>query len=73
MMNLHTAKLLREIMTEKGLDTTDKGVNRGGAIKDDLVVEDEIVSNNPSEVQKKLIEQTKAREEALKKLAEGAK
>jgi len=72
MMNLHTAKLLREIMTAKGLDTTDKGVNRGGAIKDDLVVEDEVVSNNPSEVQKKLIEQTKAREEALKKLAEGA-
>ncbi len=72
MMNLHTAKLLREIMTEKGLDTADKGVNRGGAIKDDLVVEDEIDSNNPSEVQKKLIEQTKAREDALKKLAEGA-
>ena len=47
-------------------------MNRGGALKDDLVVEDEIDSNNPSEVQKKLIEQTKAREDALKKLAEGA-
>jgi ankyrin repeat protein len=36
MMNLHTAKLLRDLMTERGLDATDTGVNRGGAIKDDV-------------------------------------
>jgi ankyrin repeat protein len=35
-MNLHTAKLLRDLMTEHGLDASDKGVNRGGAIKDDV-------------------------------------
>jgi uncharacterized protein len=36
MMNLHTAKLLRNLMTERGLDATDKGVNRGGAIRDEV-------------------------------------
>jgi len=36
MMNLPTAKLLRELMTDRGLDASDKGANRGGAIKDDV-------------------------------------
>jgi len=36
MMNLPTAKLLRDLMTARGLDASDKGVNRGGAIKDDV-------------------------------------
>jgi uncharacterized protein len=36
MMNLPTAKLLRELMLERGLDASDKGVNRGGAITDDV-------------------------------------
>jgi len=66
MMNLHTAKLLRELMTERGMDTTDKGVNRGGAIKDEVVTDDELDAQNPSEIQRKLIEQQKAREDAIK-------
>jgi hypothetical protein len=36
MMNLHTAKLLRDLMTTRGLDASDKGVNRGGAIRDEI-------------------------------------
>jgi len=36
MMNLHTAKLLRDIMTARGLDASDKGVNRAGALTDDV-------------------------------------
>jgi uncharacterized protein len=65
MMNLHTAKLLRELMVARGLDANDEGVSRGGAIKDNLVVEDEIESQNPSEVQRKLLEQQQKRTEAL--------
>ena len=42
MMNLHTAKLLRELMVARGLDASDQGTSRGGAIRDDLVIEDEI-------------------------------
>ena len=66
MMNLHTAKLLRELMVARGMDAADKGVNRGGAIKDELVLDDEIDSQNPSEIQRKLLEQQKAREDAIK-------
>jgi ankyrin repeat protein len=40
MMNLHTAKLLRDLMTERGMDASDKGVNRGGAIKDELSLQE---------------------------------
>jgi ankyrin repeat protein len=36
MMNLPTAKLLRDLMTARGLDASDKGVNRGGAIRDEI-------------------------------------
>jgi uncharacterized protein len=66
MMNLHTAKLLRELMVARGMDASDKGVNRGGAIKDDLALDEELESQNPSEIQRKLLEQQKAREEAIK-------
>jgi ankyrin repeat protein len=66
MMNLHTAKLLRELMTERGMDATDKGVNRGGALKDELALDEELDAQNPSEIQRKLIEQQKAREDAIK-------
>ena len=66
MMNLHTAKLLRELMTARGMDASDKGVNRGGAIKDELATDEELEAQNPSEVQRKLIEQQKAREDAIK-------
>ena len=66
MMNLHTAKLLRELMTARGMDASDKGVNRGGAIKDELATDEELEAQNPSEVQRKLIEQQRAREDAIK-------
>ena len=36
MMNLPTAKLLRELMIERGMDASDKGVNRGGALTDEV-------------------------------------
>jgi len=65
MMNLHTAKLLRELMTERGMDASDKGVNRGGALKDELALDEELDAQNPSEIQRKLIEQQKAREDAI--------
>jgi ankyrin repeat protein len=66
MMNLHTAKLLRELMTDRGMDASDKGVNRGGAIKDEFATDEELDAQNPSEIQRKLIEQQKAREDAIK-------
>jgi ankyrin repeat protein len=66
MMNLHTAKLLRELMVVRGLDATDQGVSRGGALRDDLVIDDELDAQNPSEVQRKLLEQQQKRDEALK-------
>jgi ankyrin repeat protein len=66
MMNLHTAKLLRELMTARGMDATDKGVNRGGALKDELATDEELEAQNPSEIQRKLIEQQKTREDAIK-------
>jgi ankyrin repeat protein len=66
MMNLHTAKLLRELMVARGLDASDQGTSRAGALRDTLVVDDEIDAQNPSEIQRKLIEQQQKRNEALK-------
>jgi ankyrin repeat protein len=68
MMNLHTAKLLRELMVARGLDASDEGTKRGGALRDNLVVQDELDAQNPSEIQRKLLEQEQKRHEALKKL-----
>jgi ankyrin repeat protein len=68
MMNLHTAKLLRELMVARGLDATDAEANRAGAIRDSLNIEDEVDAQNPSEVQRKLIEQQQKRNEALKQI-----
>jgi ankyrin repeat protein len=73
MMNLHTAKLIRELMVSRGLDASDTGVSRGGALRDDLVVDEELEAQNPSEIQRKLIEQQQKRDEALKKIQEGDK
>lgn len=72
MMNLHTAKLLRELMTARGLDTSEKGANLGGALRSaaDDTLED---ADNPSEVQRKLIEEQKKRQDALKQLQDQAK
>jgi ankyrin repeat protein len=66
MMNLHTAKLLRDLMIARGLDASDEGTSRGGALRDNLVVEDEIEAQNPSEVQRKLLELQEKRTEELK-------
>jgi len=73
MMNLHTAKLIRSLMVERGLDATDKDTKRGGALLDTVNAEDELDVDNPSEVQRKLLEQQEKRLEALKKLQEQAK
>jgi ankyrin repeat protein len=66
MMNLHTAKLLRELMVARGLDASDEGTNRGGALRDNLVLEDEVDAQNPSEVQRRFVEQQQKRNETLK-------
>jgi ankyrin repeat protein len=68
MMNKHTAKLLREQMIARGLDASDTGTNLGGAIRSEVDDENEIDAQNPSEVQQRLLEQQKKREEALKQL-----
>jgi ankyrin repeat protein len=68
MMNLHTAKLLREMMLARGLDASDEGTSRGGALRDSLNLEDEIEAQNPSEIQRKQIEQQQKRNEALKQI-----
>ena len=68
MMNKHTAKLLREQMIARGLDVTDKGTNLGGAIRSEVEDENEVDAQNPSEVQQRLIEQQKKRQDALKEL-----
>ena len=70
MMNLHTAKLLRELMVARGMDASDTGTNRGGALRDTLATADEVDASNPSEVQRKLIELQQQRNDALKKLQE---
>lgn len=71
MMNKHTAQLLRELMTARGLDTRDEGTNIGGALRGE--VEDELQegARNPSEVQRRLLEEQRKREEALQKQLQG--
>jgi ankyrin repeat protein len=73
MMNLHTAKLLKDLMTARGMDTSDKGANLGGAQRTE--VEDEYAEDatNPSEIQRRMIEQRKKRDEALQQLNEQGK
>ena len=68
MMNKHTAKLLRDLMIARGLDATDKDTNLAGAIRSEIEDENETDAQNPSEVQQRLLEQQKKREEALKQL-----
>jgi ankyrin repeat protein len=67
MMNLHTAKLLRELMVARGMDATDKDTDRHGALRDDQVTAEELGAQNPSEIQKQMLEQQKARDAALAK------
>src|SRR5688572_8458836 len=70
MMDKHTAKLLREQMVARGLDTKDEGVDLGGAIRGEVEDDTEVDANNPSEIQRKRLEELKRREEALKKIQE---
>jgi hypothetical protein len=67
MMNLHTAKLLRELMTARGLDASDAGVDRHGALLDTQASEEELEAQNPSDVQRQLLEQQQQRNEALQR------
>ena len=73
MMNKHTAKLLRELMTARGLDTSDSGANLGGAIRAELDDEADENASNPSEIQRRQQELQRQREEALKRAQEQAK
>ena len=73
MMNKHTAKLIREQMIARGLDTRDEGADLGGAIRGEVEDDTEVDANNPSEIQRKRLEELKKREEALKKLQEQGK
>jgi len=74
MMNKHTAVLLKQLMAARGLDTSDKGANLAGAIRSEVEDENEADAQNPSEIQRRLIEQQKQRDEAIKQLnAEASK
>jgi hypothetical protein len=73
MMNKHTAQLLRELMAARGMDTSDKGANIGGALRAELPDETELDADNPSEVQQRLIEQAKKRQEILEQLQRQSK
>jgi len=56
-MNHHTAKLLRELMTARGIDVFEKDLNFNGALRDRLVLDDQIEAQSPADVQKKLLEE----------------
>jgi uncharacterized protein len=73
MMNKHTAQLLRELMTARGLDASDKGANIGGALRAELPDETELDADNPQEVQQRLIEQAKKRQEILEQIQRQSK
>jgi uncharacterized protein len=69
MMMPHTAKLLRELMNARGLNTEEKDTNFGGAMRDRAVVDDQLNGQSPAEIQRKLVEQQqKQQQEATKKL-----
>jgi uncharacterized protein len=74
-MNLHTAKLLRDLMIARGLDTSQAGINtngqrpdQSGAVQGNIVVDDLTDAQSPSEVQEKLRAEMMRREEALRKI-----
>ena len=73
MMNKHTATLLRQMMTARGLDTSDSGANLAGAIRSEVDDEADENASNPSEIQRRQQELQRQREEALKRAQEQAK
>jgi len=72
-MNKHTGQLLRELMTAGGLDASDKGANLGGALRAEIADDSELDADNPQEVQQRLIEQAKRRQEILEQLQRQSK
>jgi ankyrin repeat protein len=70
MMNRHTAQLLRELMVARGLDASDTGTNLGGAIRGEVEDDAQVDAQNPSEVQERLLEQQRKRQEILEQLQE---
>ena len=73
MMNKHTATLLRQMMTARGLDTSDSGVNLAGAIRSEVDDEADENASNPSEIQRRQQELQRQREEQLRRAQEQAK
>jgi ankyrin repeat protein len=73
MMNKHTAQLLRELMIDRGLDASDTGTNLGGAIRGEVEDESQADAQNPSEVQERLLEQQRKRQEILEQLQDQAR
>ena len=71
MMNKHTAQHLKDLMTARGLDTSDAGANIGGALRSSIDDEIEVDADNPSEVQQKRLEQMKKSQEALESASQG--
>lgn len=67
-MNLHTAKLLRELMVARGLDISDAGVDRLGAVRDATTVDDQLDATNPSDVRRTLLEQQHRQEEKAREV-----
>jgi ankyrin repeat protein len=67
MMNKHTAKLLKDLMAERGLDTTDTA-DTHGAIRTEIEDQIETEAQNPSEVQARQLEEARRRQEALEQL-----
>jgi hypothetical protein len=65
--------VLRELMIARGLDASDKGANIGGALRSELADETELDADNPQEVQQRLIEQAKKRQEILEQLQRQSK
>ena len=74
MMNKHTARLLRDLMTQRGLATqedrahTNVNAKQSGVLEGNAVVEDQVNAANPSEVKQKLLEIQMEREEALRRV-----
>src|SRR6185295_1472105 len=73
MMNKHTAQLLRELMAARGIDTSGRGANIGGALRADLAHDTQLAAATPSEVQQRLIEQAKKRQAILEPLQRQSK
>ncbi len=77
MSNPHTAKLLRQLMTARGLNTDEKDINVNGAIRESVLFEDHLDAANPSDVQRNLLEQQKRQQdkalEVMKKLEQEGK